>query len=301
MFFSREILVALVVGFVLVTGSFYVSASNETVAGELSVVAKPPARTYIPVTDANNNGISDWAEELLDERETLIDAIDPVEAYIPPSTLTERFSVEFFQQYLLYKGFGEDIIGTKAELAEKAVTALKTQGTDFVYTIDDIIIDPDDSVEAMRRYGNRIAQIAIDNSAPVRDNLSEVDILERAIDTDNPERLKDLDPIIAAYDSYFEKTKATPVPPQLVQQHVDLLNVYNAVRNDIMAMRETFDDPLLALLRTKRYEDDIAGLIYVYYNIDLALRREGITYAEDEPAYIVGALGVLRELMQQQR
>ncbi len=301
MFFSREVLVALVVGFVLVTGSFYVSASNETVAGDISVIAKPPTREYIPINDANNNGISDWAEELLDERETIVDDIDPVEAYVPPSTLTGRFSIEFFQDYLYAKGFGENIVGTKEELAERAVAELKREATDVVYTIDDVIIDTDDSTEAIRRYGNRIAEITTEYSNPVTENLSETDILERAINTDNPERLKDLDPIIDAYRGYFEATKATPVPPKLVRQHVDLINVYNAVLTDLIAMRYTFEDPLLALLRTKRYEEDIAGLIYVYYNIDRVLRREGITYEEDEPAYVMGALGVLRELIQQQQ
>ena len=298
MFFSREILVALVVGFILVTGSFYVSASNEVVEGEISVAPKPPERTYIPVRDENNNGISDWSEEFLADRAMIVDSIDPEEGYIPPSTLTERFSIEFFQTYLYNKGLGE-ALGTKEELAVQAVEALKQEATDVVYTIDDIVIDTANDQAALHRYGNNIAQIVMDNSQPVEGNLSEMDILERAIDTDNPERLKDLDPIIEAYRGYFEATKALPVPPSLVQQHLDLVNVYNAILKDLLAMRLMYEDPLLGLVRMKRYNDDIAGLVYVYYNIDRALRREGIEYEEDEPGAIFSALGELRELMQQ--
>ena len=298
MLLSREMLVALGVGIVLVTGAFYVGASDETVEGNISVVTKPPERTFIQPKDSDGDGISDGAEELLDDREEISAELDPEEPYVPPSTLTQKFSIKFFQDYLYSKGFG-DIAGTKEEIAEKAVEVLGNEARDNVYTIDDIVLGFDDSPEALHQYGNRIAGIIIEHSKPTKNNQAETDILEQAMATNNPAKLAELDPIIEAYREYFEQTKATPVPPSLVQQHIDLVNVYNAVLNDLLAMRLTFEDPLLSLLRVKRYNDDIGGMVYVYYNIDRVLRREGISYQEDEPGAMFQGVGMLRELMNQ--
>lgn len=297
MLLSREMLVAFGVGIILVTGSFYVRAGNESIEGDISVVSKPPERTYIHAKDSDGDGVSDWAEELLRDREEISAKLDPEEPYVPPSTLTQKFSINFFQDYLYSKGLG-GYAGTKEELAEKAIEILGNEARDNIYTIDDIVIGFDDSPEALRLYGNQLASIVVNNSQPTKNNQAETDILEQAMATKNPAKLAELDPIIEAYREYFEQTKATPVPPSLVQQHVDLVNVYNAVLNDLLAMRLTFEDPLLSLLRVKRYNDDIGGMVYVYYNIDRVLRRNGITYQDDEPGALFQGVGVLREIMQ---
>lgn len=297
MLLSREMLVALGVGIVLVAGAFYVGASDETIEGDITVVARPPERTYIPTKDTDGDGISDWAEELLNDREAISEELGPEEPYVPPSTLTQKFSIKFFQDYLYSKGFGE-YGDSKEELAEKAVEVLGNEARDVVYTIDDIVISNDSSSEALHQYGNSIADIVVKNSLPTKNNLAEMDILEQAMETKNQARLAELDPIIEAYRQYFEQTKLVPVPPSLVQQHIDLVNVYNAVLNDLLAMRLTFEDPLLSLLRVKRYPDDVGGMVYVYYNIDRVLRREGITYEDDEPGALFKGVGELRELIQ---
>lgn len=289
---------ALGVGVILVTGSFYVSASNETIEGDVSVVAKPPTRNFIEPKDTDGDGVNDWAEELLADREIITQDIDTAEAYVPPSTLTERFSIKFFQDYLYSKGF-ETFEESKDELAEQAIENLKNEAQDIIYNIDDIVLDTDDSTEAIRRYGNRIAEITIEYTDSGVGKYDEMSILQQAMDTNNPDRLADLDPIINTYQQYFEQTKATPVPPSLVRQHIDLINVYNAILGDLLAMRTMFEDPLLGLLRVKRYNDDVSGLIYVYYNIDRVLRREGITYDQDEPGAMFEGLGTLREIVQQ--
>ena len=299
MLLSREMLVALGVGIVLVSGAFYVGASDETIKGDITVVAKPPERNYIAPKDSDGDGISDWAEELIKDREEILSEFDQSEPYVPPSTLTQKFSVKFFQDYLYSKGFGE-YGDNKDELAAKAIEVLSHEAKDSVYTIDDIVLGSDDSQEALHQYGNRIAQIVIESSVPTKNNIAEMDILEQAMETKNEAKLAELDPIIEAYQKYFDETKLVTVPPSLVRQHIDLINVYSAVLKDLKAMRLVFEDPLLALLRVKRYPDDVGGMVYVYYNIDRVLRREGITYSSDEPGELFKGVGVLREIIQKQ-
>ncbi len=49
-------------------------------------------------------------------------------------------------------------------------------------------------------------------------------------------------------------------------------------------MRIAFDDPILALVRVKRYEDDAAGMYYAMKNIFDTLHTAGVRYQYDEPA-----------------
>lgn len=288
-------LVAFGVGVILIGGSFYVSASGETVPGDVTAITpSAPERQYIKPSDSDGDGISDWAEELLRDRESLSRDLDPAQEYVLPSTLTGRFSIKFFQDYLTQKGLGssgED----KDELAKKAIEILEREAKDRIYTLDDITLSLDDSPEARKAYGNRIAAITADYDVPSK--LDEIEILNRALQSENPKRLEELDPIIQSYKNYFEETKKTPVPPGLARQHVDLLNVYNALLNDITAMRYMFEDPLLGTIRFKRYNDDVAGLVYVYYNIDRTLKRTGVSYSEDEPGAMFNQLSILREFV----
>ncbi len=293
---SREILVAVLVGIVIISGSVYVNASSTTIEGEVSVVPPPPERKYIPPTDSDGDGISDWAEELLADREIISQELDPSDVYLPPTTLTGKFSVGFFQQYLTAKGFGT-FSENKDELVKQATANLQREATDRIYTFSDIIFAPTDTIESIRAYGNTVATIVLEHSEEVTEN--EVDILQRAMKQNDPSRLSQIDPAIASYENFLAMTLATPVPFSLRQEHVDLINVYNAILSDLKAMRGTFEDPLLGLLRLKRYNQDIEGLVYTYYNLDRALRRAGVLYQEDEPGTVFNALGIVKEILSQ--
>lgn len=290
---SREMLVALIVGAVIISGSLYVSASNTNIEGE--VTAQPaPEKQYIKPVDSDGDGIDDWAEELLADRAVISAQLNPDEPYAAPSTLTEKFSVSFFQQYLYAKGLG-DFSYDRDELVAKATEVLKREATDRVYDYNDIILSERDDISAIHAYGNRMAEIVLNYSNPPGDD--EVSIVQKAMNQNDPERLAELDPIIESYKNYLEQTLITPAPPSLKREHVDIINVYNAILNDLMAMRQTFDDPLLGLLRLKRYNEDVEGLAYVAFNLELSLRKFGVTYKDDEPAAMFSQLSDLRNIV----
>lgn len=291
---SREMLVASGLAVIIISGSFYVSASNERIDGEVSAVSQAPAKTYIQAPDSDNDGVSDWAEELIDDRQVIEEEIDPTQPYVAKNTLTERFSIDFFKDYLYSKGFGTAELDREA-IIERAMVVLKDEAQDRIYTFDDITLTEEDTPEEQRKYANRIAEITISYTAPT--GVNELDVINRALDTKNQELLKDLDPILNAYRSYFELTLATPVPASFAKHHVDIINVYNAIVNDLTAMQNVYNDPLLGLLRLKRYPDDVEGLIYVYFNADRALRQAGITFKEDEPGAIFNRASELRDLI----
>jgi hypothetical protein len=74
------------------------------------------------------------------------------------------------------------------------------------------------------------------------------------------DRVKELGVIADVYNNTFKDSLATPVPKLFLKQHLDLINSYNALRVDITAMSQVYNDPATTLVRFKRYRDDSLGL-----------------------------------------
>lgn len=291
---SRDILVSLAVGMFLIAGAFYVSAGDEPVPGEVTVAQATPTRQYIEPTDSDGNGISDWAEELIDDRELFLESLadTAAEEYVHPETLTGRFSIKFFQDYLLSKGYGGAFEDNKDTLITDALSILEREARDMQYGLTDITTIDDNSEAALRRYANTMASITM--NAPVELTDTEALIVQQALSRKNPSRLADLDPIITTYEFYRDSSLEVAVPSSLAAQHVDIINVYHAISRDIIAMRNMFEDPLLGLIRLNRYQENTNALIFVYYNLNLALNRAGVIFNETEPGILFTNLARLK-------
>jgi hypothetical protein len=174
---------------------------------------------------------------------------------------------------------GRSAVGSKEQLVSSAIVSLEHESRDTLYTLKDIIPDQASDLSTIREYGNALAVIVERHSI---DNINEAVILKRALDANDPEMLEALGPIRQAYENMIRDTLALPVPLPLVRQHLDLLNTYQAIQSDIHAMEQAFNDPLLTLLRVKRYEGDALGLVYAFANLYDALKKAGVVYTQDE-------------------
>jgi hypothetical protein len=106
------------------------------------------------------------------------------------------------------------------------------------------------------------------------------------MDSHDPNELTKLDPIITAYKNMRDQTLATPVPQGFEKQHLDLINVYQAIFAGVSDMKLGFSDPVVALLRIKRYPDDARGLGNALTNLYRVLQPYLGTLQADEPAQI---------------
>ncbi len=275
---------ALAIGVVIILGALY-TQKNENAAAEGRVVVAPaPTRTYIETDDSDKDGVRDWEEDL---REMAFQAISTPtstistseeEPYTPPTTFTGKFSEAFFQDYLQGKMNGVDYSDPSA-LVGNAVTAIEQNAASIKHSRLELAV-VQTTPELVRTYGNRVAEIMQTHSI---DNENEALILKRALDTNNPEVLKALEPIYDVYVNMIADTLRTQVPSNFVENHINLLNAYEAIKTDIAAMRLAFNDPLYALARTKEYEDDAKNLFTALESIAKKLEAEGVSYANDEP------------------
>ena len=263
MYVNKKITGAFVIGFAMVAGSYVVThfgGMEPVPQSDIYAVAAPAApRTYIATTDRNNDGVEDWQEEFVNETPLVINTNEnnASTTYTTPTTITDQVGVQLFQSVIEAKNRGkvgptkEQVIADTADLLRK--TAIK----DTIYNLNNITVI-ESSPDAIRTYANTLGQILINNNVPGSEN--ELVVMKRALQTNNPAELEKLEPIIAMYKNLRDQTMATPVPRGFEKQHLDLINVYQGVYATLDGMKLVFTDPVVALLRIKRYQDDATGL-----------------------------------------
>ncbi|MEX0930995.1 MAG: hypothetical protein WDZ68_01740 [Candidatus Paceibacterota bacterium] len=281
---NPRIFIASFIGILFVCGAFVLS-SKQTVAApdpRINAVTGPaPERDYIPVTDADGDGVADWKQILPKESHWLAtrDTIGTTTA-TTTHTHTELFAKKTLEQIMnmrMNAGFGN----TTSPLMDYSREYINSLATDKLFNKRDVLITQDTSNAALRAYGNSVAKITIENSVE-QDIESELSILHKATETQNPDALADLRIIVNAYQSIVDDMLATPVPRTYVQEHLDLINTYNAILIDIRAMQQLFDDPLYTLVRTNRYEGDGKGLYQAISNLYLKLHEDAIRWSDGD-------------------
>ncbi len=286
---QKRIMGAIFVATAIVSGALLLRPTGDApvtvINGETIVVTEAPKRTAIEIADSNGDGVPDWQEALQETEPIAVPTTEAIQ-YDPPKTLTNQFALEFFEAMMRNEGAAE--FGRRPEeLVSSASAAVARQATDRLYTESDIIIDPDSSKQNLEQYGITIANIITAYSETDQEIENETQILERALRDQNEAELKKLDGKVAAYRKYIEETKRTPVPERMVIEHLHLLNSYQAMENDILAMQLAFTDPMLTFLRIKRYQEDATGLYNSIVTLYTKLLQNGAEWPADSVVYDV--------------
>ena len=287
---NQKILGAFVVGFALVAGAYTLSnfnapridTQNEPVYGLAAATAAD--RNYITVTDTDNNGIEDWREEFVNANPLVIDAnVEGPVQYTPPSSVTDTIGIQLFQNFLQAKGRGNVGPNSDQVVTDAAELLRSTAANDYIYKADQIqVVARDDN--SIRTYANTLGQILINNNVAGSEN--ELVIIDRALRTETIAELDKLEPIITMYKNLRDQTLVTPVPAGFEKQHLDLVNVYQAVYSTLNGMKQAFSDPVVALLRVQRYQDDVKGLGIALQNMYTIFRPHTKLFTERDPAFV---------------
>jgi hypothetical protein len=287
---NQKIIGAFVVGFAMVAGAYTLSNFNaprvdlqkEPMYG--LAAASAPDRTYISVTDTDNNGIEDWREEFVNDTPLIIDSevAGPVQ-YTPPTSITDTLGIQLFQNFLQAKGRG-NVGPTTDQVVTDAAELLRTTAVqDYIYKADQILVVARDD-NSIRTYANTLGQILINNNVSGAED--ELVIIDRALRTENIDELNKLDPLISMYKNMRDQTLATPVPAGFEKQHLDLINVYQAVYATLDGMKLVFADPVVALLRVQRYQDDATGLAIALQNMYRSLQPYDSLFSDTDPGLV---------------
>jgi len=275
---QKRIMGAFLVGALIVALAFVVSRESDanTAAG---VITATSPRTHIETEDSNKDGVPDWQDALLKEDPIMLPTTSS-STYEEPTTVTGKFALRFFENFVRSKMFGA-FGDTREELLETSTKDLSDQAVEELLSEKNITIFPMSDAQTLHEYGNQIASIIL---AQPNTGDSEAIILQDALRYEKPERLQELEPIALSYTTVVKQLLELPVPKTYVKEHLDLVNALNAVREDVRAMQKVEEDPLYTLVRLKRYEDDVLGMSNALTNIFNALyERDSVRYDQGEP------------------
>lgn len=277
---------AVLMGAILIVGALLLPKEKAVNAKDGIVVTKAPSREYIDV-DADKNGKPDW-EEALAAR--IIDTIKlptstpetSAAAYEKPTTYTGQFAQSFFEEYLKNKEGGQELDDVTS-LVNDAVASIDASTQSKTYAAGDLVIVPN-SDEARREYGNQIAEIMRTQPSAGENEMA---IFSEAMKTSTPGKLEKLQIIKESYKNLVALTLEVPTPASYAPIHIELLNRYEALLLDTVAMEGSFEDPLFALARVKEHYPDTQNLFLTIKKLQDALLADGVVYAETDPgAYL---------------
>lgn len=200
-------------------------------------------------------------------------------------TETEKFSRDFFAEYLTLKQQGIDFGEADAQefIVESALSRAQAGLSINFFILADLNIRQDGGEEVVRRYGNEMGEIIIMYSA---ENENEMVILQRALTNNDKEEIKKLDPVIEAYENLLKNSLIIAVPQSSANTHLRLVNSFSAMVKVIKGMSVVFDDPLTALNSIAIYQNVVQNMVNSFRDSNKYFKQEGIVFTETETGYI---------------
>lgn len=277
---NQKVLGSFLVGLALVSGAYIYSSLGISKLSQPATVtgASAAARTAIAVTDKDENGIEDWRDTFV-TTEAFIDTATTT--YELPTTVTGQLGIQFLEGMIRAKQYGP-LGKNKEAVVEDTVDALTKSTEQILYDTRDVIIMSTWTDDDIKNYANAMANAVLTNNVAGVD--SELNIISDALNNGKTERLKELDVIAGIYAGTLEDSLAIPVPSLFLKQHLDLLNSYRAIQEDIAAMSLAVTDPMVTFMRFKRYQDDALGLRLSFQNMYTSLTPYSRLFASSDSA-----------------
>lgn len=283
---NQKIIGAIVVGGALVAGAYTLATFGigKAMPANVSGAAVAPERVTIPVEDKDQNGVEDWRDSFFLEGATIISTVEQSN-YIGPQTQTAKVAVSLIEDSIYAKNTGA-FGKSKEQVVADAVAQIAENGQAKIYDPSDIIIMETWTDSDLRMYANAMGQIMTNAKAPSKEN--EIEILKAVMLGQQKERLSEIAAIARGYEMYRDESLKLPVPKPLVKQHLDLINTYEALHQDIDAFTYVVVDPLQSLVYLQRYPDDSLGLRLALSNIAKSLGSLGVQFEEQDSGLIFG-------------
>jgi Bacterial TSP3 repeat len=253
-------------------------------------------RTDPQKADTDGDGTSDSKEVELERNPTVKGPNDKISDHPfaqnqegvkgEPLTTTDKFARDVFSKYITTKQANGGVPLTNSEQKE-IVLGMLDESEDIlpkvIYTRGDLLLAKDSSSTTIRAYGNELGRIIKTYSISARD---EGIILRDSIDAEDPDILKELDPIIKSYQSLLSSFLKTRAPANTSLIHLALVNSFSDIITTTKGMRSLYEDPLAALQGAGHFPDARASMIMSLQRVKNYFKEQGVVFGEGEAGYM---------------
>ena len=284
--------ISLTVGVAILASAYFLrhnATADSTGTDPRDFVATPLLRQYQDNKDTDGDGMPDWLEELsgTDPRvnntaSTRIATSTASTTKFVADTATKKFAVSFFENVLATHG-GKDLTDQeKKAILDKSLQSFTALNQNTLYTRNDLRLGTLSDGETVRTYGNTLARAILSHNTKPKGVETELVILGRAVQKDDPALLKDLVIIKKNYMDMADAVRAVEVPPSAIESHLILINALRAIAEDIAGFELAISDPLVSYVRVKRYPSDVEAMAQGLIRTRKILEQESIVYQKDE-------------------
>ena len=191
-------------------------------------------------------------------------------------TPTDIVARDFFSKYLEAKQTGKDIDAkTQEEIIASVISRQDLVQSAKAYSKEQLTISTKNDEASLRAYGNAMGLI-FKNTATWKE--SEIDIMQEALNKNDEKRLEALDTNINGYQSILNQSLKVVVPSKAVDVHLRYINAYSKIVTALTAMKNTFKDPVSALILLGKYPDAITELHQSFIDARSFFTRNNITF-----------------------
>lgn len=156
------------------------------------------------------------------------------------------------------------------------------------YSEEDILITDNNSIEAIKKYGNDLGKTFQGYRENEKPQMLEIDIIKKAIGDKDVETIKELDPYIDYYQTIIEKILQVEVPADAVDLHLQMLNAHAsqlAVMEGFRGFNDTGGEiPASAAIQT--YPDVEKAFFESFLEAYNFFLEKDIVYSPKENGYI---------------
>jgi hypothetical protein len=197
---------------------------------------------------------------------------------------TQKLSQDIFVEYMKLKQSGNFNDQTKGDLIQSIVDKTGSLVSTVQFTMSDLKTTSDESAEALKKYGNELGSVFLNNSPGKLDN--EIATLKNAVDNNDPTILKNLKPIIAAYKNMAQDMMAIVVPKAAAASHIDLANNFMTMSQSVETFTLMFTDAVSALAGIKQYSNTGPLMVKNIQALTAFFNSHSVKFTPGEPGYV---------------
>ncbi len=150
-------------------------------------------------------------------------------------------------------------------------------------TLLDLNITSDNSVEALRTYGNGFGVII--KKYTTRSHRTEEEILGDGLKTKDDRTLNELQLPAIAYKNFALDLKVIAVPSGVAQQHLLIVNGYEGMAKGLLGMQKLFSNPVDGAGGYQTYTRMRLDVTTGYAGVVSYFANQGVTFTSSEPGY----------------
>lgn len=261
--------------------------------GILVINPKEEKLNNLITKDSDGDGVPDWEEKIwqtnpyrkdtynvggdalyIQQKKETIARKNPNATTATSSNQTEQFSREFLTTILAINASGADKDSVMKAATEQIAARFAQEGATSVFSENDLSLVNNPTQKDRLNYKNAMELIA---QKYKNDQLGyELEYISQIVGKNNTTVVPKLEKISTAYANMAHELSQIPIPSDIKQTHLDLINGFANTSLSITKMKQAQDDSVLALLGISQYskayaqmENAFTALADYYKNNDM--------------------------------